>query len=48
MQTVIMERFMIRANNDFTVNKYLGATLDFNFKRTKIISLITLPSLICA
>lgn len=29
------ERFMIRANNDFTVNKYLGATLDFNFKRTK-------------
>lgn len=29
------ERFMIRANNDFTVNKYLGATLDFNFKQTK-------------
>lgn len=29
------ERFMTRANNDFTVNKYLGATLDFNFKRTK-------------
>lgn len=29
------ERFMIRANNDFTVNKYLGATLDFNYKRTK-------------
>lgn len=29
------ERFMIRSNNDFTVNKYLGATLDFNFKRTK-------------
>lgn len=29
------ERFMIRANNDFTVNKYLGATLDFNFKRTR-------------
>ncbi len=29
------ERFMIRANNDFTVNKYLGATLDFSFKRSK-------------
>ncbi|WP_286471802.1 SusC/RagA family TonB-linked outer membrane protein, partial [Parabacteroides goldsteinii] len=29
------ERYMIRSNNDFTVNKYLGATLDFNFKRTK-------------
>lgn len=29
------ERFMIRSNNDFRVNKYLGATLDVNFKRTK-------------
>lgn len=29
------ERFMIRGNNDFTINKYLGTTLDFNFKRTK-------------
>lgn len=29
------ERFMFRANNDFTVNKYLSATLDVNFKRTK-------------
>lgn len=29
------ERFMVRANNDFTVNKYLGAALDIHFKRTK-------------
>lgn len=29
------ERFMFRVNNDFTINKYLGATLDFNFKRSK-------------
>ena len=29
------ERFMIRANNDFNVNKYIGATLDFYFKRLK-------------
>lgn len=29
------ERFMIRSNNDFRVNKYLGATLDVNFKRAK-------------
>ncbi len=28
------ERYMIRANNDFTINKYLGATLDINFKKT--------------
>ena len=28
------ERYMIRSNNDFTINKYLGATLDFNFKRS--------------
>ena len=42
------ERFMIRANNDFTVNKYLGATLDFNFKRTKNHQPYYSPSLICA
>ena len=29
------ERFMLRVNNDFTINKYLGTTLDFNFKRSK-------------
>lgn len=29
------ERFMFRVNNDFTINKYIGATLDFNFKRSK-------------
>lgn len=29
------ERFMVRVNNDFKINKYLGATLDFNFKRSK-------------
>lgn len=29
------ERFMLRVNNDFKINKYLGATLDFNFKRSK-------------
>ena len=29
------ERFMIRTNNDFTFNKYIGAELDMNFKRTK-------------
>ena len=29
------ERFMIRVNNDFKINKYIGATLDFNFKRSK-------------
>lgn len=29
------ERFMVRSNNDFNVNKYLGATLDFYFKRLK-------------
>ena len=28
------ERYTLRANNDFTINKYLGATLDVNFKRT--------------
>ena len=26
---------MLRVNNDFKINKYLGATLDFNFKRSK-------------
>lgn len=29
------ERFMIRVNNDFKINKYIGAILDFNFRRTK-------------
>lgn len=29
------ERFMVRVNNDFKINNYLGATLDFNFKRSK-------------
>lgn len=29
------ERYMIRSNNDFTVNKYIDASLDINFKRTK-------------
>lgn len=29
------ERFMVRSNNDFNVNKYLGASLDFYFKRLK-------------
>lgn len=29
------ERFMARVNNDIKINKYLGATIDFNFKRSK-------------
>lgn len=29
------ERFMVRTNNDFTINKYLGATLDLNLKKAK-------------
>lgn len=29
------ERFMVRTNNDFTINKYLGATLDLNARKTK-------------
>lgn len=29
------ERFMIRSNNDFIINKYIGATLDFNFRRAQ-------------
>lgn len=28
------ERFMLRMNNDFTINKYLKATLDASFKRS--------------
>lgn len=28
------ERYMIRTNNDFTVNKYIDASLDVNFKRS--------------
>lgn len=30
------ERFMVRVNNDFRFNNYLGATLDFDFKRTNV------------
>lgn len=29
------ERIMVRLNNDFTINKYLGATLDMYLKKTK-------------
>ncbi|GHT37562.1 SusC/RagA family TonB-linked outer membrane protein [Bacteroidia bacterium] len=29
------DRLMLRINNDFTINKYLGASLDVNFKRSK-------------
>ncbi|MCD8079197.1 MAG: TonB-dependent receptor, partial [Bacteroides sp.] len=29
------QRFMLRVNNDFTINKMIGATLDFNVKRSK-------------
>lgn len=29
------ERFMLRVNNDFKFNKFIGAKLDFNFKRAK-------------
>ena len=29
------ERFMIRVNNDFRINRFLGSSLDFNFKRSK-------------
>lgn len=29
------ERFMLRVNNDFKINKYISAKLDFNFKRSK-------------
>lgn len=28
------DRFMIRTNNDFIFNKYIGAELDFNYKRS--------------
>lgn len=28
------ERITARSNNDFTINKYIGASLDVNFKRT--------------
>ncbi len=27
-------RIFVRSNNDFSVNKYVGGTVDFNFKRT--------------
>lgn len=29
------QRYMLRVNNDFTINKMLGASLDFNVKRSK-------------
>lgn len=29
------ERYMFRVNNDITINKWVGATLDVNFKRSK-------------
>lgn len=29
------ERYMFRVNNDFKINKFIGASLDFNFKRSK-------------
>ena len=29
------ERFMMRVNNDVDINKYMSASLDFNFKRSK-------------
>lgn len=29
------ERITARANNDFTINKYVGASFDMNFKRSK-------------
>lgn len=29
------ERFTFRVNNDFTINKYIKASLDFNFRRAK-------------
>lgn len=29
------QRYMLRVNNDFTINKMLGATLDFNVRRAK-------------
>lgn len=30
------ERFMMRVNNSFTISKYIGAELDFNFKHAKV------------
>lgn len=29
------ERYMIRVNNDFKINKYIEAHLDVNYKRSK-------------
>ena len=31
-------RIFVRSNNDFTVNKLIGGTVDFNFKRTNSLS----------
>lgn len=30
------ERFMMRVNNSFTISKFIGAELDFNFKHAKV------------
>lgn len=30
------ERFMMRVNNDFTISKFIGAELDFNFRHANI------------
>lgn len=37
------QRFMIRINNDINVNKYLGAHLDLNLKRSESVSPIDAP-----
>lgn len=37
------ENYIIRVNNDFRINKYLSASLDFNFKREKNLSPQTNP-----
>ncbi len=37
------ERFMIRVNNDFFINKYIEAHLDVNFKRSKSENPLTNP-----
>lgn len=32
------DRFMVRVNNDFNINKYISANLDLNFSRSKALS----------
>ncbi len=32
------DRFMVRVNNDFKINKYISANLDLNFSRSKYLS----------